>query len=176
MSAGEEERTPAVAIGPARATDVAAIRALYNHEIRTGVALWNTVERTDDEMTGWFEERRNGGFPVLVARDVDTDRFLGYGTFGSFRPHDGYRATVEHSLYVAVDARGRGVGGLLLRALEQEARAQGRRVMIGGVDARNVASIALHQRAGFEERARLPDVGWKFDRWLTLVLLHKLLE
>lgn len=171
--AGRERR---VALAPAAEADIAAIRALYNHEIREGVALWNTVERSEADMADWFEERRRGGFPVLVAQDEETGEFLGYGSFGPFRPHDGYRATVEHSLYVAVAARGRGVGRLLLDGLEREARAQERRVMIGGAEAGNAASIALHRRAGFLERARLPDVGRKFDRWLTLVLLHKVLD
>lgn len=164
-----------IAVVDATDADVAAITALFNHEIRTGVALWNTRERTEAEMTDWISARRVAGGVVVSARDVD-GRWLGYGGYGQFRPHDGYANSVEHSLYVAEPARGRGVGRALLRDLERRARAGGKHVMIGGADASNAASIALHLGAGFIETARMPDVGRKFDRWLTLVLMQKILD
>lgn len=161
-------------LAPAEAQDLAEITALFNHEIRTSLALWNTAERTEEEMRAWWEERVAGGYPVIVARLEG--RFAGYGTFGPFRSHDGYRATVEHSLYTAPELRGRGIGKSLLAALELEARRQGRHVMVGGIEAGNGASIALHANYGFVETARMPEVGRKFDRWLTLVLMQKRLE
>lgn len=164
----------AVAIGAATEAETPAIAALFNHEIRTGVALWNTAERTDAEMAAWRAERLAAGCPVLAARAEG--RLVGYGSFGAFRPHDGYLHTVEHSLYVAPEAQGRGVGRALLAALTAEARAQRRHVMIGGAASENLASIALHEAFGFVEVARMPEVGRKFDRWLTLVLMQKTLS
>lgn len=155
-----------LAVVDATPDDVPALAGAYNREIREGVALWNTAERSLAEMAEWAAARR-----TLVAR-IDGD-FAGFGGFGPFRPHDGYAATVEHSLYVEPWARRRGVGAALLAALEAAARDAGKRVMIGGLEAENHASHALHTAAGFVEAARLPEVGRKFDRWLTLVLMHK---
>lgn len=152
---------------------------LYNAEARGGVALWNDQERTAEEMADWRRARDAAGHGVLVARGVGVvwgGAFLGYGALGPFRPHDGYAATTEHSIYVAPAARRRGVGRALLRALEAEARRAGRRVMVGGLEAENAASLALHFSEGFVETARMPDVGRKFGRWLTLVLLQKILD
>ncbi|MEO1293248.1 MAG: N-acetyltransferase family protein [Pseudomonadota bacterium] len=162
-----------VTIEAAEPQDVAAILAIFNREIRDGTALWNTHERSEDEMRDWYEQRLAAGFPVLAAREGQ--RLLGYGSFGPFRPHDGYRHTVEHSLYIEPFAHRRGIGRAMLRTLEVEARARGVHVMIGGSDASNAGSIALHVSEGFTETARLREVGRKFDRWLTLVLMQKVL-
>ena len=87
----------------------------------------------------WVHERQGRGFPVLVA-DQGSGA-AGYGTFGEFHPRDGYRLTVEHSIYVAEDARGRGLGKALLAALIEEARRLDKRVMIGAIDATNELSL-----------------------------------
>ena len=155
--------------------DLPEIQALYNYEIREGVALWWARERTEAEMAAWMSGRIEAGFPVLAARNGE-GALLGFGSFGPFRGNDGYAASVEHSLYVDPAARGCGAGGRLLDALEASARQWGAHVMIGGIEASNRASIALHARRGFSETARMPEVGRKFDRWLTLVLMQKILN
>ena len=99
----------------------------------------------------------------------------GYGTFGEFRLHDGYRVTVEHSIYVAENTRGRGLGKALLAALIEEARRLDKRAMIGAIDATNELSLGLHRKFGFVEAGRLPGVGVKFGRPLDLVLMQKTL-
>lgn len=159
----------------ATAEDWPAIAAIYNREIREGVALWNRAERSLAEMVDWAEARLAAGHPILAARG-DGEALLGYASYGAFRPHDGYAATVEHTVYVAPGAQGRGVGRALLGALEARARQQGLHVMIGGLEAGNVASMRLHAAMGFIETARLPEVGRKFNRWLTLVLMQKILS
>ncbi len=164
-----------VSVDDARDADLAPILAIYNREIREGVALWNAAERRLETMRALVAERRAGGFATIVARDPNGS-VLGYGGYGPFRPHDGYAKTVEHSVYVRPEAARRGVGRRLLEALEARARAGGFHVMIGGLEAGNAASVALHRALGFEEVARLPEVGRKFDRWLTLVLMQKILD
>ena len=126
-------------------------------------------------MAAWFADRTTGGFPVLVARDAD-GCVIGYASYGPFRPHDGYARSVEHSIYVAPAAQGRGLGAQLLGALIRRACSAGLHVMIGGLEAGNTASLALHAKAGFVETARMPQVGAKFGRWLTLVFVQKLLD
>ena len=124
-------------------------------------------------MDAWFEGRTRD-FAVQVARGAD-GAVLGYASYGSFRAYSGYRLTVEHSVYVRGDVRGQGIGAALLASLILRAQAQGLHVMVGALEAGNTASLALHASQGFSETARMPEVGWKFGRWLTLVLVQKIL-
>jgi L-amino acid N-acyltransferase YncA len=158
-----------VTIRPATEADLPAILAIYNDAVTKTTAIWNEAPSTLESRRIWFAERRRAGFPVLVA---DADGVQGYGSFGEFRPFEGYRHTVEHSVYVLDQAQGKGLGKMLLRALIEEARRMGKRVMIGAIDASNYASLALHENMGFEEAGRLPGVGEKFGKRLDLVLVQ----
>jgi phosphinothricin acetyltransferase len=114
---------------------------------------------------------------VLVA-DSGGD-VLGYAAYGDFRDsvaRPGYRFVVEHSVHVARDHWGLGVGRALLEALIERACAAGIHVMVGAIDSSNVDSIAFHARLGFVETARMPEVGHKFGRWLDLVLMQRTLD
>ncbi len=156
-------------IRPATEADLPAILAIYNDAVMKTTAIWNEAPSDLEGRRIWFERRRRAGFPVLVA---DVDGVQGYGSFGEFRPFEGYRHTVEHSVYVLDEAQGKGLGRMLLAALIAEARGMGKRVMIGAIDASNWASLALHENMGFEETGRLPGVGEKFGARLDLVLVQ----
>ena len=155
----------------AREDDCEAMRALLNAEIRGGVNVWHETERTAPEMRDWLTQRLGVGMAVTVAEE--RGRVIGYAGYGPFRPHSGYALSVEHSLYVDADRRGQGVGSSLLGDLVRRARAQGIHAMVGGVESENAASIALHIRHGFAETGRMPQVGRKFGRWLTLVFMQR---
>ena len=157
-------------IDDASAEDIPAITAILNHAAAHTTATWHEYPKTEREMAEWFAARRRE-YAVLAARDASG--FLGYGSYGPFRIPSGYRFSAEHSIYVREDARGRGIGKALLAALIDRARAHGLHALIGGVDSQNSLSIALHKTFGFEETGRLPEIGRKFDRWLTLVFLQK---
>ena len=101
---------------------------------------------------------------------------LGYASFGDWRAFDGYRHTVEHSVYVRSDRRGGGIGTALMRVLIARARALGKHVMVAGIEAGNAGSIALHERLGFERVGLMPQVGTKFGRWLDLAFLQLVLD
>jgi phosphinothricin acetyltransferase len=161
-------------IRPATEADLPAILAIYNDAVTKTTAIWNEAPSDLGSRQVWFAERRQAGFPVLVADDEG--KVLGYGSFGEFRPFDGYRLTVEHSVYVLDEAQGRGIGKMLLKALIAEARTLGKRVMVGAIDASNYASLALHDTMGFEERGRMPGVGEKFGKRLDLVLVQLTLQ
>ena len=150
--------------------DVPAIVAITNEAIVNSTALWTITPTTVRARRDWMTERLAAGFPVLVA-ELGDGVALGFGSYGAFRPHEGYVHTVEHSLYVHAQARGRGLGRALLDALVGHARGAGKHVMVGGIEANNTASIALHERAGFARAALLPEVGRKFDRWLDLLFV-----
>ena len=163
-------------IEPATLADAPAIAAILNHAIEHTTANWNDQPQSDARMTLWLQEKAAGEWPVLVARDAKRGPALGYATCGPFRTFPGYRFTVEDSVYVAPDAQRRGVGRALLGALIETARAAGLHAMVAGSDAENASSIALHSALGFTEVARMPEVGRKFDRWLTLVLMQRALD
>ena len=152
-------------------SDLPAILAIYNDAVLNTTAIWNETPVDLENRRAWLAARAKAGFPVLVAEKEA--RVAGYGSFGDFRPFEGYRVTVEHSIYVAADSRGKGFGAALLAALIDEARRLEKRVMIGGIDAANAISIALHAKFGFVEAGRLPGVGVKFGRPLDLVLKQK---
>jgi phosphinothricin acetyltransferase len=130
---------------------------------------------TLDERRQWFENRVGRGYPVLVATD-GVGTVVGFASFGDFRIGAGYRFTVEHTVHVRGDRRGAGLGTALMRQLIEHAAASGKHVMIGGVDAGNEPSIRFHERLGFEQVARLNEVGFKFGRWLDLVFLQRRLQ
>jgi L-amino acid N-acyltransferase YncA len=163
----------AVMIRPAAEADLPAILAIYNDAVLNTTAIWNETSVDIENRRAWFAARRAANFPVLVA-DID-GTVVGYGSFGDFRPFEGYRVTVEHLLYVAAGARGRGWGAALLSALIDEAKKLEKRAMVGGIDAANAPSLALHRKFGFAEVGRLPGVGTKFGRPLDLVFMQKTL-
>ncbi|WP_108260852.1 GNAT family N-acetyltransferase [Mangrovicoccus ximenensis] len=160
-------------IRQASAADAGAIAEIYNDAVLNTTAIWNDHVTDAAGRAAWMAERQGAGYPVLVADEDGT--VLGYATYGPFRPHDGYRHTAELSIYVRSDLRGRGTGSRLLERLAALAEESGIHVLVGGIEAGNAASLALHRRHGFEETGRLPQVGTKFGRWLDLVFMTRVL-
>ncbi len=158
-------------IRPAAEADLPAIREIYNDAVVNSVAIWNDAVVDLANRRQWFGARVAQGFPVLVAAAEGTA--IGYASFGDFRAFDGYRFTIEHSVYVASEARRRGAASALIAALVERARELGKHVMIGGIAGENEASIRLHRKLGFVESARMPEVGFKFGRWLDLVFMQR---
>ena len=154
--------------------DLPDILAIHNHAVATTTAIFSYHPATLDNRRALLADRRASGFPFLVAAEAGA--VLGYASFGAFRPHDGYVRTVEHSVYVAEGHRRRGIAGLLMPPLIDRARALGKHVMVGAIDAANAASIALHARLGFASVGIMPQVGFKFDRYLDLMLMQKILD
>jgi len=149
------------------------IRDIYNEVIRNTTAVFSDVEVTLENREAWFDAKRTAGFPVLAA--IDPSGVVGFGTFGEFRSWPGYRYSVEHSVHVRTDCRGRGIGRSLVQALLQEAARMQKHVMIAGIDAQNVTSVALHEKLGFQVVGELKEVGFKFGRWLDLKLMQRLI-
>jgi phosphinothricin acetyltransferase len=158
---------------PATATeaDLEGVVVIYNEVIANRTAVFANAPVTVDERRRWWQARTAQGYPVLIIRDALG--VAGFGSFGDFRAWPGYRFTVEHTLHVRTDVRGRGIGTQLLRALIDRASALGKHVMVAGVDADNLASVRLHERLGFTQAGRLREVGYKFERWLDLVFLQR---
>ncbi len=154
-------------------SDLPAVLAIYNDVVATTTAVYRDDPATLDDRAAWWRDRVAQGFPVLVA--VDGNQVVGFASFGDFRAWPGYRFTVEHSVHVRADHRGRGVGHALMVPLIERARAMGKHVMVAGVDADNAGSIRFHERLGFERAGHLREVGFKFGRRLDLVFLQRIL-
>ena len=156
--------------------DMQAIVSLYNALIPTTTVTWTETPQTLTERVDWFATQHRRSFPVLVA-DIE-EQVVGFTSYGNFRGDGnwpGYRHTVEHTIHVAEPHWGSGVGRTLLERLIERASGAGLHVMVGGIDAANEASLRFHERLGFREVARMPQVGRKFDRWLDLVLVQLIL-
>lgn len=152
-----------------------AILDILNDAIVTSTALYDYQPRTLASMQAWFATKIKGNFPVLGIEN-EAGTLMAFGSFGAFRAFPAYKYTVEHSVYVHPEYRGAGLGLAVMQALIAAARQQGVHAMIGAVDATNAGSIALHERLGFAHVGTLPQVGFKFGRWLDLALYQLLLE
>ena len=151
------------------------ILAILNDAIVRTTALYDYRPRTSDMMQAWMEGKERGQYPVIGIVSGE-DRLLGFGTYGPFRNWPAYKYTIEHSLYVDRNHRGRGLGQRLLVELIEAARRQSFHALVGGIDAQNAASIALHRRMGFELCGTIRHAGFKFGRWLDLQFYELLLD
>ncbi len=160
-------------VRPARKDDCAAICAIWNPVIRDSEATFNPVEKTPNGLHQEIAARERAGHAFLVV--VDNGDIAGFATYGQFRASPGYRYSMEHTIILAPHARGRGMGRALLGRLERHARAGGAHSMLAGISHVNAAAIAFHAALGYRQVARLPEVGFKFNRWYDLVLMQKML-
>ncbi|MFO7770532.1 MAG: N-acetyltransferase family protein [Roseovarius gahaiensis] len=157
----------------AQLADAQAIADIINPVIRETAISFNSKPKTLQDVAAEVEQTMANGHGFLIAEAAGA--VLGFASYKQFRAGPGYARTAEHSIALAADARGRGVGRALMQALEAHARAAGMHSMIAGVSGENPGGVVFHDRLGYAQVAVLPQVGWKFDRWLDLILMQKLL-
>jgi len=150
--------------------DLPQILTIYNDVILHTTAVYNYDPHTLEMRIEWFEGRQQQGFPVFVAEE--DNMIVGFSSIGPFRAWQAYQYTVENSVYVKTDCRGKGIGKLLMPPLIDTARQLGLHAIVAGIDATNDVSIAMHKQFGFVEVAHFKEVGYKFDRWLDLKFLE----
>lgn len=156
--------------------DLPAIAAIFNLEVAESAYVYMEAPLTLDDRRAWLQMHRSAGLPVVVATDPgETTAVLGWASLSPYRAASGYRFTREASVYVARAAHRRGIGRRLLAALDDAARARGVHAIVASIDSENAPSVALFERFGYVEAARLTEVGRKFDRWRTQLLLLKVL-
>ncbi|WP_029866146.1 GNAT family N-acetyltransferase [Pseudomonas taeanensis] len=158
-------------IQDATPADLPGILVIYNDAVLNTTAIWNETLVNLANRQAWLAERNAAGFPVLVARNA-AGEVLGYASYGTWRSIEGFRHTVEHSVYVRSDQRGQGLGPLLMQALIERAQAAGLHMMVAAIESGNAASIRLHERLGFIISGQMPQVGCKFGHWLDLTLMQ----
>ncbi|WP_117190563.1 GNAT family N-acetyltransferase [Rhizobium terrae] len=159
-----------IRVRDATEADLPIIMEIYNDAVANTTAIWNEVMVDLANRRDWFAARTARGFPVLAA-EID-GRVAGYASYGDWRAFDGYRHTVEHSVYVHREARGGGIGRLLMQELIARAASNGVHVMIAAIESENAASIRLHEKLGFRIAGRFSEVGTKFGRWLDLTCME----
>ncbi|SFQ52916.1 phosphinothricin acetyltransferase [Roseivivax halotolerans] len=160
-----------VKIRPAERDDAGAIRVIWNHYIRETTVTFTSDEKRDAEVADLIALRAEAFLVVENGSGL-----AGFASFGQFRAGPGYRGTAEHTVLLAPDARGQGLGRSLMQALETQARATGYRTLIGGLSAENDAALVFHRAIGFEEAGRIRHAGLKFGRRIDLIFMQKMLD
>lgn len=159
-------------IRTAEACDLAAINDIYNHYVAHSTCTYQLEAETLAARTAWFEQH-GPQHPVIIAESDGL--VVGWGSLSPFRGRAGYGGTVENSVYVRAGLHGRGIGSALLAELLQRATVLRYHTIIAGCDSQQTASIALHEKFGYERVAFFREVGRKFDQWLNVVFLQKML-
>lgn len=163
-----------IEIRDAALDDAEGIRAIYNDAVLNTTAVFDYVAREPQAQHDWLQMKADQKLPVLVA--IDGSAVVGYSSYGQFRPWPAFLYTVENAIYIAPGRRGQGIGQKLLGALIAVAAERGLRSMVAAVTAENTASLHLHEKLGFARTGLIRDSGWKFDRWLDLVFLQRMLQ
>lgn len=162
------------AIRLAMEQDIDDIREIFNYAIINTTAVYHYETYSLQMMQDWFAQKQANDFPVLVA--VINNAIAGFASYGTFRPHSAYQYTVEVSVYVAPIFQQLGIAKQLYNILIPLAKEKGKHCIMAGIDAANDVSIQLHEKYGFKQVALLTEVGYKFNRWLDLVLMQLLLN
>ena len=158
-------------ISHAAPSDLPAIAAIWNKVIRESSATFTDEEKTLEGLREWLAQREAASEAVLVARDGPD--CIAFAAYFPFRGGRGYRFTKELTIYVAEGQQGSGLGTTLLKSLEVDAKSKGIHSLWAGCSATNPGSIRFHARQGYAEIARLPAVGYKFGKWIDLILMQK---
>jgi L-amino acid N-acyltransferase YncA len=157
---------------PSTDADVPAITAIYGHHVLHGTGTFETTPPTEADMANRRLDVLGRGLPYLVAEKQG--RVLGFAYCQWFKPRPAYRYSAEDSIYLHPDAAGEGIGKQLLAALMHQAEAAGIRKLIAVIgDSGNAGSIGVHRSLGFHKVGVIQACGWKFDRWLDIVLMEK---
>ncbi len=154
--------------------DARALVDIYNPQVLETTRTLDLVARTVEEQRDWIDAR-SGGLAVLVAESPDDGEVIGFGSLSFYRDRPGYRTSVEDSVYVAEGHQGKGVGGELLAALVDAARTRGFHAIFARIVGPQEASVALHERHGFELVGVERQVARKFGRWHDVALMQRLL-
>jgi len=143
------------------------ILAIFNDAILNTTALFDYTVRTQEYMDGWFTSKEEEHFPVMGIVG-DDDELLAFGTYGPFRRWPAYHYSIEHSVYVKKEHRGKGLGKRVLAEIIRRAEAQDYHTIVAGICSENVESIEMHRKQGFVFAGRVREAGFKFGRWLDL--------
>jgi L-amino acid N-acyltransferase len=163
-----------ISIRLATEEDLPEILSIYNDIILHTTAVYDYKPHTLEMRKSWYASKLKDNYPVFVA--IEFDKIVGFSSIGPFRAWAAYKYSVENSVYVAAEHRGKGIGKILVPPLINAAIEKNLHVILAGIDASNDASLKLHMHFGFREVAHFREVGYKFGRWLDLKFLELILK
>lgn len=153
--------------------DLPGILRIWNHFITHTNSNYDYEVKTIEFINDWYLQKIKQNLPLLVI--ADNENVAGYASYGSFRPHAGFSKTVEHGIYISPNYPGKGFGKILMNNLIIRAKTQGYHTMLGVIDAENTGSVLFHQKYGFKEVGRMPQVGYKSGQWLDCLIMQLIL-
>ena len=151
-----------------------SILETFNDAIENSTVIYEYQKLSLTSMVEWFDTKKANGYPIIGLESVD-GQLLGFASYSAFKIRPAYKYSIEHSIYVHKDFRGHGLSHILLELIINAAKENNYHALIGGIDADNQASIALHEKHGFKHVGTLPEVGYKFGRWLNLAYYQLIL-
>ena len=154
--------------------DLPDILRIYNQAIEKTTAVFEYRAHTIEMRREWYRAKQTASLLVLVADGAGAVR--GFASYGPFRAWPAYKYSVELSVYVDEAARGQGIGSALVQRIVAHARERDLHVVMAGITSDNAVSLRLHEKLGFKEVAHIPEVGYKFGRWLDLKFLQLVLD
>jgi phosphinothricin acetyltransferase len=157
---------------PAKREDLPAINAIYNHYVLSSTCTYQTIPSTEEDRLKWFDAHGDQ-HPVIVAEKDGL--IVGWGSLSRLHERQAFAYSVEDSVYLHHEWQGRGIGSLILQELLRLAEQIGYHTVLGAISGDQSASIALHEKFGFIQTSKLREVGYKFDRWLDVVWVQKML-
>lgn len=146
--------------------DLIDILEIYNEAILNTTAVYTYKTQTLEERKNWFDNKISEGYPVYVFEYNNS--VVGFATFGPFRPWQAYKYTIEHSVYVKKESRGKGIGISLLKEIIKDANKRGFATLVAGIDSANSGSINIHKKLDFKYSGTIKKAGFKFNKWLDL--------
>ncbi|WP_436854422.1 N-acetyltransferase family protein [Staphylococcus caeli] len=150
----------------ANTSDLPNILDIYNDAILNTTAVYTYDPQSLESRTLWFEQKNKNNEPIFVYEEAGNA--VAFATYGSFRDWPAYQYSIEHSIYVDQQHRGKGIASQLLKTIIQDAHDKGYKTLVAGIDATNDSSIYLHKKFNFQHSGTIQNVGYKFDEWLDL--------
>jgi L-amino acid N-acyltransferase YncA len=161
-------------IRPAEEKDLDGVLEIYNDAILNTTAIYNYLPYTRKDIEQWYTDKKTAKHPVFVA--IVDDSVAGFTSYGQFRLRPAYKYSVEHSVYVHPNFRGRGIAKKLLLEIIEAAKQNNIHAIVAGIDADNKVSIGLHRQFNFAIVGNIKEVGYKFGKWLDLTFMELVLE
>ncbi len=162
-------------IRPCTEKQLPEILDIFNDAILNSTALYDYKTRNMEMMHAWYADKQKNNYPIVGAFD-ENNVMLGFSTYGMFRVRPAYKYSVEHSVYVRPDKRGKGIGKVLLREIIKKAEEQDFHTLVGVIDASNTVSMKLHENEGFVLTGIMKEVGYKFGKWLDAAFYQLILK
>lgn len=160
-------------IRKAKIDDLLGITSIYNDAIKNTVATFDTKTKTFEEQKVWFD-RHGSKNPIIIA--IDNRNIVGWAALSKWSNKEAYCNTAEISVYVKDSFEKKGIGRKLIQEILKKGKKAGLHLIIARITNENQVSIHLHESVGFTQVGVMKECGYKFGKWLDVILMQKLLD